>query len=86
MNVVRISYIVCVKMLLIAILFCVLHTIFSVPSDFLLDIDGTSISTTHDHSCVISYKHGVDVGGKVICWNGDEDREFHTPENVSIYL
>ena len=56
------------------------------PSDFLLDIDGRSLSTSPRHACVIAYKHGVDIGGKVVCWSGDEDidEDLYFPEHVRI--
>lgn len=53
-----------------------------ISSDFLLDIDGSSIITSHEHACVISYKHGVDIGGKVVCWSGNDDHEFNPPEDL----
>ena len=57
-----------------------------ISSEFLLDIDGSSLSTSLEHACVIAYKHGVDVGGKVICWTGrppEHDlNELTPPEHV----
>jgi hypothetical protein len=39
----------------------------SLPSDFALDIAGSSIIAAAHHICAIEYKHGVDIGGKIYC-------------------
>jgi len=69
------------RVLLFIVLLCRVNSVDL--ANFLLNIDGSSIITSHEHACVISYKHGIDVGGKVVCWSGNEDHEFDPPKDVS---
>lgn len=57
-----------------------INMIMSVPSDFILDIDGSSIIAGQNHACVIESKHGIDFGGKVTCW--DDEEEEKPPKDV----
>lgn len=54
-------------------------------SDFLLDIDGSSVIAGQNHICVLEYKRGIDIGGKVRCWDGEID-ESKWPPNELIFI
>ena len=46
---------------------------FAAPkSEFLLDIDGNSVSTGREHVCVIEKKQGNTVGGRARCFGFDQ--------------
>ena len=53
-----------------------------VPSDFLLDIDGGSLMPD-GNICVLEYKHGVDVGGRIKCEK--PYRKRGPPDDVSVF-
>lgn len=61
---------------------------FATPeSDFLLDIDGSSISTSVLHTCVIEQRQGDQPGGKAVCWgSGHENDHLDPPEDVIDFL
>ena len=40
-------------------------------SEFLLEIDGNSISSGREHVCAIQQKQGTSIGGRVKCWGED---------------
>jgi hypothetical protein len=58
---------------------------FATPnSDFLLGIDGTSITTGHGHTCVLEQKASDGVGGRAHCWGNDYyDDAMNAPKDVS---
>jgi hypothetical protein len=49
-------------------------------SEFVLEVDGNGIALSRDNGCVLTQKHGVEVGGKLFCW-GDivSDTEISSP-------
>lgn len=58
----------------------------SFSSDFFLDVDGNSVIAGQNHVCVLEYKHGIDIGGKVSCWDGEEDESVRPPDEVRVSL
>lgn len=58
---------------------------FATPkSDFVLDIDGNSISTSREHLCAIEKKPGSNsIGGRARCWGFDHfDGRTKPPQDV----
>lgn len=50
------------------------HVISSLhPKEFLLDIDGSSVIAGSSHVCAIEYRQGIDVGGRVVCFEDHDD-------------
>ena len=53
-------------------------------SEFLLEIDGNSISTAREHLCAIEKKPGNNIGGRARCWGFDHiDGRTRPPQDVS---
>jgi hypothetical protein len=44
------------------------NTIITPPSNFHLDVDGMSVSISNSHICVLERVHGVDIGGRAVCF------------------
>jgi hypothetical protein len=63
------------------------NSVITPPSNFHLDVEGSSVSSSDHHICVLEKKVGVDVGGKAVCW-GDEytmdGAKLVPPADVSI--
>eukprot|EP01039_Chlorochromonas_danica_P007678 gene7678-8485_t len=62
---------------------------FVIPkSDFLLEIDGNSVSTARGRVCALEQQPGVEVGGRARCWSRrDEDEEEESlPEAVYVQV
>ena len=60
------------------------HAFATPNSDFLLGIDGTSITTGHGHTCVLEQKASDGVGGRAHCWGNDYyDDAMDAPKDVS---
>jgi hypothetical protein len=51
-------------------------------ADFLLDIDGNSVSTGRTSVCVIEQTPGNQMGGRIKCWHGD-DHAYTPPADMS---
>ena len=60
---------------------------FATPNaDFLLGIDGSSITTGHGHVCVLEQRSADGVGGRAQCWGGDhKEGATNAPKNVSSF-
>lgn len=63
-------------------------TSFATPSsDFLLGIDGSSISTGYGHVCVLEQKAGEGMGGRAQCWGHDHKEDaLDSPKDVTQLL
>jgi hypothetical protein len=60
---------------------------FATPKlEFLLEIDGNSISTSREHLCAIEKKlGGASLGGRARCWGNDHiDGRTDPPQDVSL--
>jgi hypothetical protein len=60
---------------------------FATPKlEFLLEIDGNSISTSREHLCAIEKKlGGGSLGGRARCWGNDHiDGRTDPPQDVSL--
>ena len=81
----------------VAVPFCFLHIFFVIviiiqratsfvapTTDFFFDVDGISVSATHDHICALEHKHGTEIGGKARCWGfDDESGKLDPPSHVT---
>jgi len=59
------------------------HGFANPKSDFLLEIDGNSVSVSREHACAIEQKQGSTIGGRVKCWGLDLlENRLEAPSDV----
>jgi hypothetical protein len=78
------------------LLFCILNQIIKLTSyevtinefgdNFLLDVDGISVSTGREHICALEQiqgnNNGEGIGGRIHCWGWDSNGRLNAPQDV----